>query len=474
MLFPSTEFLFVFFPVVIIIYYGLLRKFTLAKNIFLLIASLYFYAWGEPKYVFLMMGIIILNYLYGLMVDKWRNNKAMVVTAIILMLLTNVGALGYYKYYQFIVLQLNRFAHTNFDVPLVHLPIGISFFTFQAMSYVIDVYRQKGKVQLNPLKVGLYISLFPQLIAGPIVRYETVADEIDNRKENLSDFTTGVTRFIIGLGKKVLLANNLAMIADSVFEFADNGVFHSSMALAWLGAIAYTLQIFFDFAGYSDMAIGLGRMFGFHFEENFNYPYIASNITDFWRRWHISMQTWFRDYVYFPMGGSRVKMPRMIFNMFVVWLLTGIWHGANWNYIAWGLFNFVLLLFERFTGMGKKNTWWSHIYAGVLILVSMVIFRSVSLGAAKTYILAMFGIGAQGIFSHNVISFMQYYWLYIIMGVISATPLVSMIDKKMQEKNGAASSIWNGIYGLGLILILLISLSFIFNSAYNPFIYFNF
>lgn len=474
MLFPSTEFLFVFFPIVITIYYALLRKTKLAKNIFLLIASLYFYAWGEPKYVILMIIIIALNYLYGLMIDKWRENKAMAAITFILMLATNVGALGYYKYYQFILLQVNRFAHTNIEVPMVHLPIGISFFTFQAMSYVIDVYRRKGKVQSNPLKVGLYICLFPQLIAGPIVRYETVANEIDNRVETLEDFTQGVTRFIIGLGKKVLIANNLAMIADSVFDFVDGGVFHSSITLAWMGAITYTLQIFFDFAGYSDMAIGLGRMFGFHFEENFNYPYIAANITDFWRRWHISMQTWFRDYVYFPMGGSRVKLPRMIFNMFVVWLLTGIWHGANWNYIAWGLFNFVLLLFERFTGMGKKNTWWSHIYAGVLILVSMVIFRSVSLGAAKTYLFAMFGMGGEGFFSHNVITFIQSYWLYIVMGIIAATPLVSNIDKKLQAKNNALSKCWNVAYTISILLIFIISLSFIFNSAYNPFIYFNF
>lgn len=475
MLFPSNEFLFIFLPVVVIIYYGFLRKTKLTKNIFLLIASLFFYAWGEPMYVLLMIGIIILNYLYGLMIDKFRDNKLMRIVTFALMLLTNVGALGYFKYLQFILLQLNRFAHTNIDVPLIHLPIGISFFTFQAMSYVIDVYRKKGKVQANPLKVGLYICLFPQLIAGPIVRYETVADEIDNRTETMTDFTEGVTRFIIGLGKKVLLANNLAMIADAVFNFVDGGVFHSSILLAWLGAVAYTMQIFFDFAGYSDMAIGLGRMFGFHFEENFNYPYIASNITDFWRRWHISMQTWFRDYVYFPMGGSRVKLPRMIFNMFVVWLLTGIWHGANWNYIAWGLFNFCLLLFERFTGLGKKNTWWSHIYAGVLILVSMIIFRSVSLGAAKTYIFAMFGIGTTGVYSHEVLSFIQAYWLYILMGIIASTPLIKKIDQKMHENTSSAkASVWDTAYTIAVILILLVSLSFIFNSAYNPFIYFNF
>lgn len=474
MLFPSGEFLFAFFPIVIIIYYGFLRKTRQAKNVFLLLASLFFYSWGEPKYVVLMIFIIIMNYLYGLMIDRWRSHRFMRILTFILMLITNVGALGYYKYYQFIVLQINRFAGTAIPLPMIHLPIGISFFTFQAMSYVIDVYRQKGKVQKNPMKVGLYIALFPQLIAGPIVRYETVAEEIDNRVETVEDFTNGVSRFIIGLGKKVILANNLAMIADRVFEFADGGIFHSGAMLAWLGALAYTLQIYFDFAGYSDMAIGLGQMFGFHFEENFNYPYIAANITDFWRRWHISMQTWFRDYVYFPLGGSRVKLPRMIFNLFIVWLLTGIWHGANWNYIAWGLFNYLLLLFERFTGLGKKNTWWSHIYAGVVILISMVIFRSISLGAAKTYIFAMFGIGSEGIYTHNVISYIQSYWLYLILAIMVATPLVPKLEKLILVKNKQIEKSWNILYGVILILTLLLSLSFIFNSAYNPFIYFNF
>ena len=347
MLFPSEVFLFVFLPVVLGVYYLLLRKTKHLKNIFLLAASLFFYAWGEPQNVWLMVGVILFNWFFGILVDKVRDHKVPVRILMTVMVLTNVGILGWYKYSEFVMLQVNRFLHTEFTVPDVTLPIGISFFTFQAMSYVIDVYRGHGKVQKNPLQVGLYISLFPQLIAGPIVRYETIADQIENRVENLADFNAGVTRFCIGLGKKVLIANNMALIADNAFGLIINNEFQASVGMAWLGAIAYTLQIFFDFSGYSDMAIGLGQMFGFHFEENFKYPYISATVSEFWRRWHISLQTWFRDYVYFPLGGSRVSKPRLVLNLFVVWALTGIWHGANWTFLAWGLLYFVLLTWQE-------------------------------------------------------------------------------------------------------------------------------
>ena len=337
MLFPSEVFLFVFLPLVLVIYYGLLRKNVALKNIFLLVASLFFYAWGEPQYVFLMIATILFDWFYGILLDKVRDNKIPARIIMFLMVATNLSILGYYKYSGFAVSQVNRFLHTEFAIPQVILPIGISFFTFQAMSYAIDVYRGHGKVQKNPLYVGLYVSLFPQLIAGPIVRYETVADQIENRVENWNDFTSGVTRFCVGLAKKVLISNNMAVVADAAFALIINNDFQASLGMAWLGAISYTLQIFFDFSGYSDMAIGLGKMFGFHFEENFNYPYISKTVSEFWRRWHMSLQTWFRDYVYFPLGGSRVSKPRLIFNLFVVWALTGIWHGANWTFILWGL-----------------------------------------------------------------------------------------------------------------------------------------
>lgn len=469
MLFPSEVFLFVFLPVVLAIYYGLLRKTKNAKNIFLLVASLFFYAWGEPVYVFLMIATILLNYIYGLLVDAFREKKVAATIVLWLMVLTNIGILGWFKYSGFIASQVNRFLHLGIAEPNVLLPIGISFFTFQAMSYVIDVYRGNGKVQKNPLQVGLYVSLFPQLIAGPIVRYETVAQQIESRTENVKDFSEGVTRFCIGLGKKVLIANNMALVADAAFQLMINGELQACVGMAWLGAISYTLQIFFDFSGYSDMAIGLGKMFGFHFEENFNYPYISTTVSEFWRRWHMSLQTWFRDYVYFPMGGSRVSKPRLIFNLFVVWTLTGIWHGANWTFIAWGLMYFVILTFEKLTGLSKKNYWWGHIYTMILVILGWVIFRATNISEAFTYIKAMFGIGAKGFMDKSVWAYIKQNWLYYIFAVVSCMPIMKKLDEKLKE-----NKIWQIVYTVGIVAILFTSVSFVINNAYNPFIYFNF
>ena len=469
MLFPSEVFLFVFLPVVLVIYYGLLRKNVALKNIFLLFASLFFYAWGEPQYVFLMIATILFDWFYGILLDKVRDKKIPARIIMFLMVATNLGILGYYKYSGFAVSQVNRFLHTEFAIPQVILPIGISFFTFQAMSYAIDVYRGHGKVQKNPLYVGLYVSLFPQLIAGPIVRYETVADQIENRVENWNDFTSGVTRFCVGLAKKVLISNNMAVVADAAFALIINNDFQASLGMAWLGAISYTLQIFFDFSGYSDMAIGLGKMFGFHFEENFNYPYISKTVSEFWRRWHMSLQTWFRDYVYFPLGGSRVSKPRLIFNLFVVWALTGIWHGANWTFIAWGLMYFVLLTFEKLTGLTKKNYWWGHIYTMVFVIIGWVIFRAVNLGDAIIYIKAMFGINAKGFMDKAVFAYIAQNWVYYVFALIGCAPIVPWMDKKLEN-----NKVWQVIYAVGLVAAMVISVSFISNNAYNPFIYFNF
>lgn len=469
MLFPSEVFLFVFLPVVLGVYYLFLRKTKHLKNIFLLVASLFFYAWGEPRYVWLMVGVILFNWFLGILVDKTRDQKVPVRILLTVMVLTNVGILGWYKYSEFVMLQVNRFLHTEFPVPEVALPIGISFFTFQAMSYVIDVYRGHGRVQKNPLQVGLYISLFPQLIAGPIVRYETIADQIENRVENLADFNAGVTRFCIGLGKKVLIANNMALIADHAFGLIINNEFQASVGMAWLGAIGYTLQIFFDFSGYSDMAIGLGQMFGFHFEENFKYPYISSTVSEFWRRWHISLQTWFRDYVYFPLGGSRVSKPRLVFNLFVVWALTGIWHGANWPFLAWGLFYFVLLTFEKLSGLSKKNYWWGHIYTMIFVIIGWVIFRSTGMGAAILYIKAMFGIGAKGFMDKAVWAYIAQNWIWFVFALIGCAPIMPRIDNKLGKYKA-----WNIVYAVGIVVIFVVSVSFICNNAYNPFIYFNF
>lgn len=469
MLFPSEVFLFVFLPIVLVIYYGLLRKSVRLKNIFLLLVSLFFYAWGEPTYVFLMIGTILINYSFGVLVNHFKDNSTVSKVLMTFMVICNLSILGWFKYSEFVVLQINRFLHTQIPVPDVALPIGISFFTFQAMSYVIDVYRGNGKVQKNPLQVGLYISLFPQLIAGPIVRYETVAEQMEHRVENREDFMSGVTRFCIGLGKKVLIANNMAVVADAAFNLLINGAFQSSTAMAWLGAISYSLQIFFDFSGYSDMAIGLGMMFGFKFEENFKYPYISANVSEFWRRWHISLGSWFRDYVYIPLGGSRVSKKRLVFNLFVVWSLTGIWHGANWTFIAWGLMYFVLLTVEKLTGLAKKNTWWSHLYTLLFVVIGWVIFKSTGLGAAVTYIKAMFGIGSTGFTDKAVGAYLAQNWIFYVFALIGCVPIIPLIDAKLKN-----NKVWNIIYTVAIAAILIVSTSYIMNNAYNPFIYFNF
>jgi len=341
MLFSSNIFIFLFLPVVLTGYF-LLPK--VCRNVFLLVMSLVFYAWGEPQFVFAMMGSIVFNFFMAILVDRARDSKVLSRIALAVCLAGNIGLLGVFKYMGFITDNMIRF---GFDVPYIGfaLPIGISFFTFQAMSYAIDVYRGDAAVQKKPHNVGLYISIFPALIAGPIIRYKDFEPYIYGRTIDFEMFSEGVRRFILGLSKKVLLANNMALIADQAFSMPD---IERSIIYAWLGAVAYTFQIFFDFSGYSDMAIGLGKMFGFKFLENFNLPYISKSISEFWRRWHISLGRWFRDYVYFSLGGSRVDSKgRLIFNLFITWLLTGVWHGAAWNFIAWGLMYFVLITFEK-------------------------------------------------------------------------------------------------------------------------------
>ncbi|MEG2421432.1 MAG: MBOAT family O-acyltransferase, partial [Oscillospiraceae bacterium] len=335
MLFSSSVFLFAFLPIVLLCYFGPLRGKRRGQNLFLLVSSLFFYAWGEPWFVLVMMGSIAANYGFGLWVARQKERGESYRVPMVLAVVSNLTLLFLFKYLTFVLTNL-RGLGLPMMVPVIALPIGISFFTFQAMSYVIDVARGHGEAQRSILNVGLYVSFFPQLIAGPIVKYETVADQIMNREETWEDFSAGISRFLVGLGKKVLLSNQLAVVADAAFNFGGD----LSVSFAWLGALAYSLQIFLDFSGYSDMAIGLGRLFGFHFLENFNYPYLSTSITDFWRRWHISLGTWFRDYVYIPLGGNRTSKRVHIRNLFVVWLLTGIWHGANWTFVAWGLFYF--------------------------------------------------------------------------------------------------------------------------------------
>ncbi|MDF2820531.1 MAG: hypothetical protein K0R15_972 [Clostridiales bacterium] len=473
MLFSSSIFLFLFLPPVLIIYY-LLIKYRVAQNVFLLGASLFFYAWGEPKFVIVMIASIIINYVLGLFVDKYRENKFKSKLIIAITVVVNLSLMFIFKYLNFAIFNLNK-AGLNIPQTNILLPIGISFFTFQALSYVIDVYRQDGKVQKNPLYVGLYIALFPQLIAGPIVRYETVADQILNRRESLEDFSKGCCRFLAGLTKKMLISNTMALLADTAFKMNSSSL---TVTFAWLGAIAYTLQIYYDFSGYSDMAIGLGQMFGFKFLENFNYPYIAKSVSDFWRRWHISLSTWFRDYVYFPLGGSRVKSKfRLIFNLFIVWGLTGIWHGASWNFIAWGLFYFAILVIEKLTGfidkIPKMFSFLTHIYALLAVIIGWVLFRAANLSAAIDYLKTMFGIDATAFTSDTTILYLKENMFYLLSGIIFAIP-TTRIFMKYTSKKPILNKTVGYLYPVVYIILFIICTSYIVKGTYNPFIYFNF
>ena len=470
MLFASTVFIFEFLPAVLLLYYVVLKKFRTAQNILLLVASLLFYAWGEPKYVLIMILSIIVNYLFGLLVDKFRQSKAKSRLVIALTVVFNLGVLYIFKYLMFTIENINSIAGLHLSVPNIVLPIGISFFTFQAMSYVIDVYREKGEAQKNPLNVGLYISFFPQLIAGPIVRYETVAYQIKHRKESFDKFSEGVCRFIIGLAKKVLLANTMAVVADYAFDMPGSEL---TVVMAWVGAIAYTFQIFFDFGGYSDMAIGLGKMFGFEFLENFDYPYISLSVSEFWRRWHMSLGTWFRDYVYFPLGGSRVKSKaRLVFNLFVVWSLTGIWHGANWTFLCWGLMYFVLLTIEKLIGWEKKYPdkmkILRRIYTLFFVVMGWVLFRADSIGDAGAYFATMFGGG--NLIDDTTIYYALNYIVYFVIAILVSTPIFKNISAKVNGNNPVVVAVST----VGLFVLLVVSVSYIVKGAYNPFIYFNF
>ena len=473
MVFSSTEFLLLFLPVVLILYN--ISKNIKYRNVILLAASLFFYAWGEPVFVFLMLFSVLINYFIGLIIGKSENRKKQKLV-LITGLIFNIIILFVFKYLGFACNIFNAVFNTELSVQIT-LPIGISFFTFQIMSYIFDVYYKKAEVQKNYFNLLLYVSMFPQLIAGPIVRYQTIADEISSRTVTKEDFTKGITRFVYGLAKKIVISNYVALIADNIFtsDFGD-----MSVMTAWLGAFAYTLQIYFDFSGYSDMAIGLGLLFGFHFDENFNYPYAASSITDFWRRWHISLSTWFRDYLYIPLGGNRVSAKRHFLNMLVVWLFTGIWHGANFTFIIWGLAYFVLLCIEKYAGFTKKIGWFSHIYTMFFVVLLWVLFRAESVTQAFEYIKIMFGGGytfADKFFIYYIDSGK---WVLII-GALLSVPVLkkiynAVISKaiKKPEAEKAVRTLVDA--GEGLLVLALFALCVILcvNFKYNPFIYFNF
>ncbi len=467
MVFSSNIFLFLFLPILLILYFNPLVKNRACKNTVLFFGSILFYAWGEPVFVFIMLFSIVVNWVLGLLMERFlragfnKTGKG----CLLLALVWNLSLLFLYKYLGFVAGNIGLLLHkdaTYYGVNLA-LPIGISFFTFQIMSYVIDVYRQKVSSQKNILYLGMYIMMFPQLIAGPIVRYETIADEIVNRKETLQDFTTGFSRFVFGLGKKVLLANYVGSITDFIWRQDEK-----SVLLAWIGAVGYTLQIYLDFSGYSDMAIGLGRMFGFHYDENFNFPYISKSITEFWRRWHISLSTWFRDYVYIPLGGNRVSKGRNYFNLFVVWLLTGIWHGADWTFILWGLAYFVLLVIEKAAKVQVKRGV-SHVYTMFFVILLWVVFRAEGMEQAVSYLGCMFGIGASGITGPAAREFLSYNWPLWVVSILACMPVVPFLKSKIQSQMARET-----LQTICMLAVFVLSMMSLVVNEYNPFIYFNF
>ena len=484
MVFSSVVFLFYFLPAVLILYFTVGRFNIWIRNIILLIASFVFYAWGEPVNVILFAFSCLMNYVFGLLVGAFKKNKKAKKAALILAVIMNIGILFIFKYLNFTIGNVNMILGTQLpQFSSLILPIGISFYTFQAMSYVIDVYREDTPVQKNFLLVALYISLFPQLVAGPIVRYHTVQEQMLERRENFELFSSGVCRFIEGLAKKLILANTFAVIADNVYNVTEIG--HTQylvpVTLAWVGAFAYALQIFFDFSAYSDMAIGLGRMFGFKFEENFNYPYIARSMNDFWKRWHISLTSWFREYVYFPLGGSRTKnWDGLLRNLMIVWLLTGIWHGANWTFILWGIWNLIFIAAERFLMLEKRkiSSVFRHIYTLLVICIGWVLFRSENLTMAMEYIRNMFGLNGNGFFSDLAVMFCRESWLFILVGIAACLPLeiykkkaVRIFGEKPSAAIRRAGNIIFPVFMSGLFVICII---YVVRSGYNPFIYFNF
>lgn len=466
MVFSSTIFLCVYLPLVLLGYYICPKK---GRNLFLLIVSLVFYAWGEPKYVFLMIFSILVNYIFGRLMDKHRENKKRLKLMLVLSVVIDIGLLSVFKYTDFIITNVNAIFGSSFDLLNIALPIGISFYTFQAMSYTIDVYRNDVRVQKNLIDFGMYITMFPQLIAGPIVRYADVQDQLAERSVTTADFSEGVMRFVVGLGKKVLLANQMGAVWSDIYALGGD----VSALMAWTGAIAYTFQIYFDFSGYSDMAIGLGRMFGFKFPENFRYPYQSVSITDFWRRWHITLSTWFKEYLYIPLGGNRRGLARQALNLLIVWSLTGFWHGAGWNFVMWGLYYFVILFIEKLfllKALDKLPKFFRHVYALVLIIIGWVIFASDDVSVLLPYLGSMFGAnGAIG--GMDVYTLLTKAVLLIICCIASTELPKKLFLSAAGAMNEKAAFTLKSVLTIALLALSMILL---IGDSYNPFLYFRF
>lgn len=464
MLFSSIPFLFYFLPCVLILYFAVPRGY---RNSVLLLSSLFFYAWGEPKYLIFMLVSITQGYFFGLLIEKYQGQRRSKVYLTVSVLFS-LALLGYCKYVDFFIGNFNAITGMSLPFLEIALPIGISFYTFQILSYAVDVYRKDVPAQKNFISLAAYIAMFPQLIAGPIVRYSDIAKELDSRTHSLDDIAYGIRRFVFGLSKKILIAN---LLGELVEIFKASG--EKSVAFFWLYAVAYTLHIYFDFSGYSDMAIGLGRIFGFHFPENFNYPYISGSITEFWRRWHISLGTWFRDYLYIPMGGNRVSRSRWFFNIFVVWMATGLWHGATWNFVLWGVFFAILLMIEKIGLLSilKKMKVLNHIYVLFFVIINFVIFDASSLGGIFSYFKAMFGCSRYPWMTFESMYYLKSYAVILVIAILGATPLPKLIVGWIERKNKTVIQIAEPIF---LVALLTVCTAFLIDGSFNPFLYFRF
>ena len=462
MVFTSISFIYYFLPLLLICYFVVPKKF---RNIILLMFSVLFYFYGEPKYILLMLIEVLISYVVGLLIDKYKSKNILIIGIFIHVLL-----FGIFKYFNFVIINVNNLFHSNLNLLNVVLPIGISFYTFQIISYEIDVYNKKVNVQSNILKYFLYVFLFPQLIAGPIVRYQDVNNEIDNRNVTFEMFANGLRRFIIGLSKKVIIANNLGELCNIYLNLGDK-----SVLFTWIFAISYMLQIYFDFSGYSDIAIGLGKMLGFNFPENFNYPYMAKSITDFWRRWHMTLSSWFRDYVYIPLGGNKKGVLKQIRNILIVWSLTGLWHGASWNFIVWGLYFGILLILEKFIlkkYFSNVPKFIKCIYTLFLVMISFVIFQGDNLSNDFNIIKGLFGLNGELFINNVTLYYLKGYVLFIVLGVIGSTNYVKNLVIKIS--NGKGKKIINILEPIYLLILLIIVTMYLIDSSYNPFLYFRF
>ena len=457
--------MFIYLVVVLAVYYIVPLKW---RNLWLFIVNLVFYAWGEPVYVLLMLFSICINYISGFLVEKHRtDNRAKAKKILAVNVVINLALLGFFKYYDLFASTLSLIPGINIPTLGLTLPIGISFYTFQTMSYPIDIYRGDAKLQKNFISFGTFVALFPQLIAGPIVRYKDIADQLSFRASSIDQFANGVRRFCVGLAKKVLIANNIGMLWDI---YSSQSSAEMTVVGAWMGIIAFSLQLYFDFSAYSDMAIGLGRMIGFEFLENFNYPYISKSVTEFWRRWHISLGTWFRDYVYIPLGGNRCSKKRQFFNILVVWALTGFWHGANWTFLCWGLYYAIFLMIEKAFLLKKleKLPFIGHVYTIIVAVCGWVLFDLPSLSAAGSYYASMFGFAQGGFINASDIFYLKNFGLILIITIIAALPLGKNLYHKLPDKTKSI------VTPILIVLSLVISTAYLVDASYNPFLYFRF